>query len=59
MHIYVDDALCTGCGCCVLICQEGAVDTRPSFIAGIDAELCTACLVCLDHCPNRALLAEE
>ncbi len=55
MSVTVDEPLCTGCGCCVLICQEGAVDNLPSFIARIDQELCTECLICLDHCPNNAL----
>ena len=55
MHVNVDEARCTGCGCCILSCPEDAVDTRPSFIARIDEGLCTACLVCLDYCPTDAL----
>lgn len=58
MRIEVDQARCTGCGCCVLACPEGAVDNLPSFIARIDEDLCTQCLVCVDFCPTRAL-AEE
>lgn len=57
MHIEVDEAKCTGCGCCVLICPEGAVDNLPSFIARIDHDLCTECLECLEGCPTRALEA--
>lgn len=55
MGIEVNEARCTGCGCCVLICPEEAVDNRPSFIARIDEDLCTECLECLDGCPNQAL----
>lgn len=55
MRIEVNETLCTGCGCCVLICPEGAMDNLPSFIARIDEELCTGCFACLDFCPTQAL----
>ncbi len=55
MSVEVNETMCTGCGCCVLICPEGAVDNRPSFIATIDEDLCTECLACLDTCPNQAI----
>ena len=55
MRIEVNETKCTGCGCCVLICPEGAVDNLPAFIARIDKDLCTECLACLDGCPNQAL----
>jgi pyruvate ferredoxin oxidoreductase delta subunit len=55
VSIDVKETMCTGCGCCVLICPEGAVDNLPSFIARIDEDLCTECLECVDGCPNRAL----
>lgn len=55
MRIEVNETMCTGCGCCVLICPEGAVDNLPCFIARIDEDLCTACLECIDGCPNQAL----
>ncbi len=38
--------------------RDGAIDTRPLFIATIDEILCTDCLLCLDYCPNDSL-AEE
>ena len=55
MSIDVNETMCTGCGCCVLICPEGAVDNLPSFIASIDEDLCTECLECIDGCPNQAI----
>jgi pyruvate ferredoxin oxidoreductase delta subunit len=55
MSIDVRETMCTGCGCCILICPEGAVDNLPSFIARIDEDLCTECLECIDGCPNQAL----
>jgi len=58
MRIIVDEAMCTGCGWCVLCCPEGAVNHQPAFIARIDEDVCTQCLVCLDYCPSGAL-AEE
>ena len=55
MRVIVDETTCTGCGLCVLSCLDGAVDTRPAFIATIDEALCTECLLCLDYCPNDSL----
>ena len=55
MSIDVNETMCTGCGCCVLICPEGAADTLPSFVVRIDEDLCTECLECIDGCPNQAL----
>ncbi len=55
MSIKVDETTCTGCGSCVLSCLDAAIDTRPLFIARIDDDLCTDCLLCLDYCPNDSL----
>jgi ferredoxin len=59
MQIEVDAAKCTGCGCCILVCPEDAIDNVPSFIARIEPGLCTECLACLDACPNQALEVGE
>jgi Fe-S-cluster-containing hydrogenase component 2 len=54
MIIQVNQELCTGCGACVDVCSEGAiqlVDQR----AVIDEAICTACGSCVDACPNEAI----
>ncbi|MFC2027991.1 4Fe-4S binding protein [Chloroflexota bacterium] len=55
MAIKVDEAKCIGCGSCVLLCPEEALDVSPSFIAEVDLNVCTECLTCLDCCSNDAL----
>ncbi len=55
MSIEVQEEMCTGCACCVLVCPEEAVDNRPFFVARIDEALCTECLVCIESCPTQAL----
>ncbi|NQT72725.1 MAG: 4Fe-4S binding protein [Chloroflexi bacterium] len=55
MAIIVNAAKCIGCGSCVLLCPEEALDVSPSFVVEVDSENCTECLTCLDCCSNDAL----
>jgi len=50
----VDDAICTGCGICVEVCPQAAIEVNT--IAEVDAERCTGCGICVQHCPNQALI---
>jgi Fe-S-cluster-containing hydrogenase component 2 len=54
MVIWVDQALCAGCGACVGACSAGAirlVDQR----AVVDEALCVPCAACAAACPNGAI----
>jgi ferredoxin len=51
-----DDARCTHCGACVVVCPTSAltlhVDSREVIF---DAEQCVACGICVPVCPPRAM----
>jgi ferredoxin len=53
----VDESLCRGCGLCGDSCASGAVrfSSKPEFIA----ERCTACWVCYNRCPQKAIFTSR
>lgn len=51
----VDPALCVGCSYCDLACPYAAIELSGG-LATI-RESCTACWVCLSHCPVDAIRA--
>ncbi len=53
--IYVNDALCTGCGVCVDVCPNDAIQVV-NDLAHIDQDLCQECESCLDACPPGAIV---
>jgi Fe-S-cluster-containing hydrogenase component 2 len=54
--VYVNEALCTGCGECVDVCPSGAIRLVNS-VAQIEQSLCEECQACLSACRNGAILA--
>ncbi|MBZ2167135.1 Coenzyme F420 hydrogenase/dehydrogenase, beta subunit C-terminal domain [Methanobacterium spitsbergense] len=52
------DNLCTGCGTCVSLCPENAInmkmrDPEKNFIPSIDNKSCINCGLCLKACPGQ------
>ena len=56
--VYVNEALCTGCGECVDVCPSGAIHLM-NGVAQIESRLCQECLVCLSACRSGAILVQE
>jgi|GEM_PF-284772 len=53
---YIDSDECTGCGACVDVCPQGAINIRNN-IAVIDQALCSECGNCAAACPADAVHA--
>lgn len=55
MTVRVSEADCIGCGSCVLLCPEEALEVSANFVVRVDPQACTDCLTCLDCCSLYAL----
>ncbi len=53
--LYVDPALCDGCGACVPGCQAGAIAGGEGMIHVIQTDTCNKSLACLSACPKGAI----
>lgn len=49
----MDNAKCTGCGTCQLICPEGCI-TGSGKTLQIDLDFCKGCGLCAEECPDKA-----
>jgi NAD-dependent dihydropyrimidine dehydrogenase PreA subunit len=58
MEMEVNTELCTGCGTCVEICSNGAMQLIDN-LAVLDQAACTQCQSCVDACPVGAITAVE
>lgn len=53
--VFVDPALCDGCGLCREACKTGAIDGAPGLIHVIRTERCCKALSCMVSCPKGAI----
>lgn len=53
-QIWFTAAKCIGCGSCVQICTEQALELTHQGIV-VDRHKCTGCYKCVDECPSKAL----
>jgi ferredoxin len=53
--IEIDEALCDGCGQCIISCAEGALEIREGKARVIADRYCDGLGACLGHCPTGAL----
>ncbi|MHA2038606.1 MAG: ATP-binding protein [Promethearchaeota archaeon] len=51
----IDEDLCTGCGTCVDICYNKAIELNDDDKAERLEEICAGCGVCAYHCPENAI----
>ena len=51
-----NEARCTHCGACVVICPTGALALEPTTrLVDFYPDKCTACELCVQACPPRAM----
>jgi len=53
----VDSEKCTGCGICVDVCPEGAIEVKKKAV--INDEMCTGCAACMTECPDKAIIIAQ
>jgi len=55
-NVMRNDARCTHCGACVVICPTGALALDPKTrMVNFHEDKCTACELCVLPCPPRAM----
>jgi NAD-dependent dihydropyrimidine dehydrogenase PreA subunit len=57
--VRIDEALCNGCGACVIPCAEGAIVLVDGKARVVDETLCDGAGFCLPVCLTGALSVEE
>jgi len=57
--IQIDEALCDGCGNCVLACPENAIEIIGGKAKVVRESLCDGLGACIGNCPTGALSMEE
>jgi ferredoxin len=54
--VHRNEARCTQCGVCTVICPTGALFiNREDMTVGFDVSKCTGCELCVSACPPRAM----
>ena len=57
--VQIDEALCNGCGVCVIPCAEGAIVLEGGKARVVDEALCDGAGFCIPICPTGALSVDE
>lgn len=57
--VVIDSEKCTGCGDCILVCAEGAIELVDGKARLVGENLCDGFGVCLGKCPEDAIIIEE
>ena len=53
MAVSIDNGLCLGCGSCIDVCSQGALELNDKSVVNEDD--CTECISCVDMCPVEAI----
>jgi fumarate reductase flavoprotein subunit/NADH-quinone oxidoreductase subunit F len=53
--IYIDPAVCTGCGDCLDVCPKDCIEGKPKFIHMIDEFECDRCGKCVEACEEECI----
>ena len=55
IEYYILDDKCTGCGACLKLCPQQAIQGEPKKTHVISSENCIRCDICRDACPVEAI----
>ena len=55
----VDEASCTGCNVCAVVCPSGAIRKNEMGVAEVEEDLCKGCGTCCASCPERAITMQR
>lgn len=53
--IEIDEDKCTGCGECIVACEEGALEIIDGVAKVVKEQFCDGLGACIGHCPEDAL----
>lgn len=56
VNIYIDPAVCSGCGDCMDVCPADCIEGKSKFIHMIDEFDCSKCGKCIDACEEGAII---
>jgi NADH:ubiquinone oxidoreductase subunit F (NADH-binding)/(2Fe-2S) ferredoxin/NAD-dependent dihydropyrimidine dehydrogenase PreA subunit len=56
IEYFIIDDKCTGCGACLKLCPQKAIQGEPKKPHIISSENCTRCGICRDACPVEAIM---
>lgn len=56
VNIYIDPALCNGCGECMDVCPKDCIEGKAKYIHMIDDFDCTKCGKCMEVCDEDAIV---
>jgi len=58
IEYFILEDKCTGCGACLKLCPQQAIQGEPKKLHIIDSAKCIRCGTCLDACPFEAIIVE-
>ena len=58
IEYFILEDKCTGCGACLKLCPQQAIQGKPKNPYTIDPGKCIRCGVCRDACPFEAIMVK-
>jgi len=55
----IDEALCTGCNVCAVVCPFEAIRKDENGVAQVNEDLCKGCGICAARCPEQAITMKK
>jgi len=58
IEYFILEDKCTGCGACLKLCPQQAIQGEPKKLHIIDSAKCIRCGICRDACPYEAIIVK-